>query len=139
MAITGTKWCDFVVWLGEKKLLVQRIKFNPDFWRKYLLPRLLAFYATHCQAFLLKNPPPVTCADIPFPDLAARRTQEVGPPPPVQQPKQAVAVSTAPPLCFVCKISDIRILRTCRQCKRSYHHSCQNKDEEGKLCDDCLV
>uniref|UniRef100_A0A1X7TX40 Uncharacterized protein n=1 Tax=Amphimedon queenslandica TaxID=400682 RepID=A0A1X7TX40_AMPQE len=31
MAITGAKWCNFVVWT-PKKCTIQRITFNPYFW-----------------------------------------------------------------------------------------------------------
>lgn len=43
MAITGRKWCDFVVWT-ESNLNVWRFDFDRDYWENWLLPRLEAFY-----------------------------------------------------------------------------------------------
>lgn len=43
MAITGRKWCDFVLFT-EKGLSVERIPFDENFWRSELLPKLIDFY-----------------------------------------------------------------------------------------------
>ena len=42
MAITGRKWCDFVVYT-EQGISVERISFDSEFW-KDLLQRLISFY-----------------------------------------------------------------------------------------------
>ena len=42
MAITGRKWCDFVVYT-EQDISVDRISFDLKFW-KNLLQRLFSFY-----------------------------------------------------------------------------------------------
>ena len=33
-------------------------------------------------------------------------------------------------VCFACGMSDQRILRTCRNCGRCYHHMCQDDEDE---------
>ena len=43
MAITGRKWCDFVVYT-KKGLSVQRIVYDYAFWTTKLLPKLVDFY-----------------------------------------------------------------------------------------------
>ena len=43
MAITGRKWCDFVIYT-LKRLSVERIYFNQAFWDGELLPKLTDFY-----------------------------------------------------------------------------------------------
>ena len=40
--------------------------------------------------------------------------------------------------CFICKVSDHRILRQCRMCGRHYHHMCQVEDEDGRMCNLCF-
>ena len=43
-------------------------------------------------------------------------------------------------VCFACGMSDQRILRTCRNCGRCYHHMCQNDDDEtGHFCTSCFA
>ena len=43
MAITGRKWCDFVIYT-LKNLSVERIYFDQAFWDGELLPKLTDFY-----------------------------------------------------------------------------------------------
>ena len=45
MAITDTKWCDFVVWT-PKGVSIQRIMYDHTFWTDQMLPKLLGFYDT---------------------------------------------------------------------------------------------
>ena len=43
-------------------------------------------------------------------------------------------------VCFACGMSDQRILGTCRNCGRCYHHMCQNDDDEtGRFCTSCFA
>lgn len=42
MAIASRKWCDFVIFT-TKGLSVERIAFDPDYWRTLLL-KLVEFY-----------------------------------------------------------------------------------------------
>ncbi len=46
MAITGRKWCDFIVYT-RKGMSVQRITYDDAFWTTKLLPKLIDFY-DHC-------------------------------------------------------------------------------------------
>ena len=43
MAVLGVEWCDFVVWT-LKDFTVERISFDPEFWKNQCLPQLLSFY-----------------------------------------------------------------------------------------------
>ncbi len=43
MAVTGRKWCDFVIFT-EKCLNVERISFDNNFWQTELLPKLIDFF-----------------------------------------------------------------------------------------------
>ena len=49
MAVTGARWCDFIVYTS-KGLYVQRIPFDPIFWRN-LKQKLLSYYFTHFIKF----------------------------------------------------------------------------------------
>ena len=49
LGISGLKWCDFVIWTGPRRLSVERIHSNEDFWAEVLLPALLQFYAKHIK------------------------------------------------------------------------------------------
>ena len=49
----------------------------------------------------------------------------------------STAGEPAPCCCFVCGMSDHRVLRTCKACQKQYHHMCQVADEEGRLCNAC--
>lgn len=44
MAITGLRWCDFVVWVGHGDLHVERIYFDSEMWEGEMLPKLLTAY-----------------------------------------------------------------------------------------------
>ena len=44
MAVTGLKWCDFVVWTPED-LFIERIPFDQSLWTNFMLPKLNAFFA----------------------------------------------------------------------------------------------
>ena len=46
--------------------------------------------------------------------------------------------SAASHACQICGLKDARILRTCRNCSKKYHHMCQLNDEDGKLCNACF-
>lgn len=43
MAITERKWCDFVIYTS-KGISLERIRFDEEFWKKILLPKLILFY-----------------------------------------------------------------------------------------------
>ena len=44
------------------------------------------------------------------------------------------------PQCLSCKrVLEGVVLRKCSKYHKHYHHMCQTKDEEGKLCDDCFT
>lgn len=52
MAITGLKWCDFVIdW--KKDCHVERVIFDEDLWKNDMLPALLNFYRSH----IMSQPP----------------------------------------------------------------------------------
>ena len=46
MAITGLKWCDFVVWTPED-LSVERIPFDKSLWTHCMLPKLQKFFSSY--------------------------------------------------------------------------------------------
>ena len=43
MAITERKWCDFVIYTS-KGISIERIRFDEEFWKNTLLPKLINFY-----------------------------------------------------------------------------------------------
>ena len=43
MALCKLKICDFVIWT-LKGLLVIKVKFDETFWKKKMLPKLVAFF-----------------------------------------------------------------------------------------------
>lgn len=49
MAVTGARWCDFVVYT-TRGLYVQRVPFNPDFWTE-LPQKLVSYYFNHFSKF----------------------------------------------------------------------------------------
>ena len=49
IAVTGARWCDFIVYTS-KGPYVQRIPFDPTFWRD-LKQKLLSYYFTHFIKF----------------------------------------------------------------------------------------
>ena len=49
MAVTGAKWCDFIVYTS-KGIYVQRIPFDPVFWAG-LEQKLLSYYFYHFITF----------------------------------------------------------------------------------------
>ena len=53
MAITGAKWCDFVVFT-KKGMSIERIPFNADFWNE-LENKLIAYYYDHFIDFAIKD------------------------------------------------------------------------------------
>ena len=53
MAVTGARWCDFVVYTS-KGLYVQRIPFNPEFWED-LKQKLVSYYFNHFIKFAAAN------------------------------------------------------------------------------------
>jgi hypothetical protein len=59
MFVTGLKWADFVVWLNDKNVYVERILFDETMWNKISLPKLTNFYR---QQFI--------------PELLSRRVQK---------------------------------------------------------------
>ena len=54
LAITGRKWCDFVIYT-DKGLTVETISFNESFWKDKLLPALSSFYKS-CVAPEIVSP-----------------------------------------------------------------------------------
>ena len=46
LAIIGMPWCDFVVWT-EGGLVVVRISFDEDLWKRVMLPKLTQCYCDH--------------------------------------------------------------------------------------------
>ena len=65
MAISKRKWCDFIIFT-TKRLSVERIPFDSDFWNKELLPKLIDFY-DNCLAPEIVSP--VHVLGIPVRDL----------------------------------------------------------------------
>ena len=53
MGITGSKWCDFIVYTS-KGLYVERITFDPDYWRN-LQTELLNYYFLHFIKFAAED------------------------------------------------------------------------------------
>lgn len=53
MAVTGARWCDFVVYT-RKGLSIERIPYDPPFWLT-LKESLRSFYFTHFLSFAAKN------------------------------------------------------------------------------------
>ena len=55
LAITGLTWCDFCVYLSESnEMCVDRIEFDPNFWRNELLPKLNRFFfMNHAIKFIV--------------------------------------------------------------------------------------
>lgn len=43
MAITERSWCDFVIYT-EKGVSVERVRFDAEFWKNKLLPKLIDFF-----------------------------------------------------------------------------------------------
>ena len=43
MGIGECPWCDFIVYM-TKEITIQHIRYNEDFWKSKLLPKLTAFY-----------------------------------------------------------------------------------------------
>jgi len=47
MKVLGKKWCDYVVYCKpEKRVFVQRVVFDPNFWNKIAVPGLCSFIKT---------------------------------------------------------------------------------------------
>ena len=60
-------------------------------------------------------------------------------PPSLRASQSPVATSSSgKSSCFFCSTKLPVLLRQCHSCERHYHHMCQSKDEEGKLCNDCF-
>ena len=154
MAIAGLDWCDFVIWLGPGKLACQSIEFMPTFRHQSMLPRLVKFYDIHATPFLetmslLSGDVCIkleSLADMDGAEIAGKSLHHS--PQPVR--KAADAISDAAPVCrrvptssrltcFVCRVEDARVLRKCHACHVFYHHCCQVKDKDGKLCDSCFL
>ena len=53
MGITGSKWCDFIVY-SSKGLYVERIAFDPDYWEN-LQTELLTYYFLHFIKFAAED------------------------------------------------------------------------------------
>lgn len=60
LALSGTAWCDFFVWLGQS-VHVERVQFDEIFWRETMLPTLVDFYYASAVPYLqqkrLPTPP----------------------------------------------------------------------------------
>jgi hypothetical protein len=56
MAITGTKWCDYIVYSRDRKVYIERIPFDSKFWNK-LYPEIVEFWTTYVKPHLTKNYP----------------------------------------------------------------------------------
>ena len=51
MGITGTKWCDFVMYT-KKGMSIERILFDPQYWHE-LEGKLLLYYYEHFIDFAI--------------------------------------------------------------------------------------
>ena len=51
MALSGLKWCDFVVYTFQS-IFVERIAFEEDIWADVMLPCLTKFYFEHALPYL---------------------------------------------------------------------------------------
>ena len=58
MALTGTEWCDFFIWIGNSTHL-ERIYFQEDIWARDTLPGLLLFYRLSAIPYLKERGRPV--------------------------------------------------------------------------------
>lgn len=54
MAITGSQWCDYVLYTF-KGLHVQRVSFNKKLWEENIAPSVNIFYIDHFLPFSLSN------------------------------------------------------------------------------------
>ena len=54
LAITGRKWCDFVIYT-KRGISVETISYNEEFWKNKLLPALTEFYE-NCVAPEIVSP-----------------------------------------------------------------------------------
>ena len=53
MAVTGARWCDFVVWIGDS-LSIQRVDFDEHFWVvSKILHTVVNFYSARMRPYLL--------------------------------------------------------------------------------------
>ena len=53
LAVSGLEWCDFVVFTNVG-INIERIKFNEQYWRQTLFPKLTEFYLNHALPYLVK-------------------------------------------------------------------------------------
>ena len=67
MAISKRKLCDFIIFT-TKRLSVERIRFDSDFWNNELLPKLIDFY-DNCLAPEIVSPVHILRLGIPVRDL----------------------------------------------------------------------
>lgn len=52
LAITGRKWCNFIIYTTVG-ISVERIMYDPKFWNDQLLPKLIEFYDNcYCPAIV---------------------------------------------------------------------------------------
>lgn len=51
MAITGKKWCDYIVFAADEQIFVERIFFDPAYWKNYLYPGICEFLTSHQDLF----------------------------------------------------------------------------------------
>lgn len=49
LAISGLAWCDFVLWTGPRRMSVERVMFDDEFWNDYLKRKLQHFYIQHIE------------------------------------------------------------------------------------------
>ena len=56
MALTGLSWCDFCVFLSDSnEMVVTKIKFDENYWRCELLPKLNKVYFKFAILFLMSK------------------------------------------------------------------------------------
>lgn len=53
MALSGIKWCDFIVYTS-RSIFIQRINFDKNAWENIICPKLIEFYYCHGLPYLTK-------------------------------------------------------------------------------------
>ena len=63
MAISGAKWCDFVVWSGQY-YHCERVHADMSVWTETFLPRLVRYYTEHCIQYIILRDNPAKSSDL---------------------------------------------------------------------------
>lgn len=58
MAITGLKWCDYIVYSRDLKVYIERVPFNCEFWQK-LYKEIVVFHLDYVSKYLKNSKYPI--------------------------------------------------------------------------------